>query len=320
VKTILWRIAASFRRVAVGILGTPRRIHLFFTETPDDTPLVETIGTTFQSQNGIKEFLFSIGEHISALRLHLLRSLLVLILTTGFSLIFAKQLMGLLALPLAGEKIFTIPLAPVPTMIRQLVDMGQTELAKLQVIEPTEAIGVFMRVALLAGVSLAMPWLVMEVYLFIAPGLMPRTRVLLLAAIPIASLLFLLGLLSTFFLMLPTAIPFLYNFMGFRAAWRPTQYFDLVTNLMFWIGLFFEMPLLVYVLAAAGLVTAGMLAKHWRFAIIAIAILASVITPTVDPVNMMLAMAPMVLVYFLSILAAAIPAAGRPIRKTAGGV
>jgi hypothetical protein len=51
VKTILWRIAASFRRVAVGILGTPRRIHQFFTETHDDTPLAETMGTVFQSQS-----------------------------------------------------------------------------------------------------------------------------------------------------------------------------------------------------------------------------------------------------------------------------
>jgi sec-independent protein translocase protein TatC len=312
VKTLLWRIAASFRRVAIGILETPRRLHQFFTETPDDTPLVETMGAVFQNQNGFKEFLSSIGEHIAALRLHLLRSLLVVILTTGFSLIFAKQLMGFLALPLAGDKIFSIPLAPAPTMIRQLVDMGQTELAKLQVIEPTEAIGVFMRVALLAGVSLAMPWLLMELYLFIAPGLMPRTRVLLLAVIPIASVLFLMGLIFTYFLMLPAAIPFLYNFLGFRAAWRPMQYFDLVTNLTFWIGFFFEMPLLVYMLAATGLVSAGMLAKHWRFAFIAIAVLSAVITPTVDPVNMMLVMVPMVLLYLLSILAAAIAPARRP--------
>jgi sec-independent protein translocase protein TatC len=317
VKTILRSMLAFIRWVVAGIWQTPQRIHRFFTEVPDDTPLIETVGTAFSGQSGIMEFLSSIGEHITALRLHLMRSLIVLLLTTGFSLFFAKELMGLLALPLSGEEIYAIPWAPPLTMLHQLVAMGQADLTKLQVIEPSEAIGVFMKVSLLAGVALAMPWMVMELYLFIAPGLMPKTRWRLLGAIPIASLLFILGLLFSYLLMLPAAMPFLYNFMGFRAAWRPMQYFDLVASLMFWIGLFFEMPLLVYVLAAAGLVRAGMLAKHWRFAIIAIAVLAAFITPTVDPVNMLIAMLPMILVYFLSILAAAMTQAGRSRTKTA---
>jgi len=184
-------------------------------------------------------------------------------------------------------------------------------LQDLQVIEPTEAVGVFMRVSLLSGVAFAMPWIILELYLFIAPGLMPRSRILLLLAIPAASLLFIAGLAFTYFVMLPAAIPFLLNFLGFRAAWRPSAYFNLITSLMFWVGISFQMPLVVYALAAVGLIRAKQLAEQWRVAIVVIAVVAAAITPTVDPVNMALVMLPMILLYFFSILGARVAEAGR---------
>jgi sec-independent protein translocase protein TatC len=168
-----------------------------------------------------------------------------------------------------------------------------------------------MRVSLLSGVAFAMPWLVMELYLFIAPGLMPRSRVLLLLAIPAASLLFVLGMAFTYFLMLPAAVPFLYNFLEFRAAWRPSAYFNLVTSLMFWIGITFQMPLVVYALAAVGLLNARQLASQWRVAFVAIAVIAAAITPTVDPVSMAVVMLPLIGLYGFSILGAMVAGAGR---------
>lgn len=290
-------------RWLIGLLALPLRpfqglarwlgarwqaVDLFFTEVPEDVSLTETVGEALGSRETLAETLSGLGEHIDALRRHLLRSLIALAITTALSFTFARDLMLVLARPL-----------------------GADGLARLTVIEPTEAVGVFMRVSLLSGLAFAMPWIVLEIYLFIAPGLMPRSRQLLLGAIPAASLLFVLGLAFTYFLLLPTAIPFLYNFLDFRASWRPSAYFGLVTNLMLWIGLAFQMPLVVYALAAVGLLHAHQLARQWRAAIVVIAVLAAMITPTVDPVNMALVMAPMAALYGFSILGAAVAGAGR---------
>jgi sec-independent protein translocase protein TatC len=159
-----------------------------------------------------------------------------------------------------------------------------------------------------------MPWIVTEIYAFVAPGLMPRSRILLLIIIPIASLLFLAGVSFTYFVMLPPAVAFLRDFMGFQANWRPSAYFGLVTNLMFWVGIAFQMPLIIYALAAVGLLRANQLMAQWRIAVVVIAIIAAVITPTTDPVNMGLVMLPMVLLYFVSIAGAWF--AERSLRRT----
>jgi sec-independent protein translocase protein TatC len=228
--------------------------------------------------------------------------------------------MAVLAVPL-GENIQTEIWAlfqkPPAEAVQRFFELGAQGLAKMQVIEPTESVGVFMRVSLLAGTAFAMPWIVFEIYLFIAPGLYPRSRILLLLALPVISLLFLAGLLFTYLVMLPTAIPFLERFMGFRAAWRPTAYFGLVTNLMFWVGVAFQLPLIIYALASVGLLRTKQLIAQWRVAVLAIAVIAAAITPTTDPVNMGLVMLPMILLYFVSILGAWFAERGLQRRKQA---
>ena len=104
-----------------------------------------------------------------------------------------------------------------------------------------------------------------------------------------------------YYIMLPTALPFLINFMGIQAQLRPQSYYNFVTGVMIWIGVAFEFPLVIYALTAIGLVKPKILAEQWRLAIVLIAVLAAAITPTVDPVNMTLVMAPMTLLYFVSI-------------------
>jgi sec-independent protein translocase protein TatC len=80
---------------------------------------------------------------------------------------------------------------------------------------------------------------------------------------------------------------------------------------MFWIGIAFEFPLVIYVLTAIGFVKPRVLAKQWRIAVVIISILAAAITPTVDPVNMGLVMLPMILLYFISIILSYVAYAGR---------
>jgi sec-independent protein translocase protein TatC len=287
------------------------RIRDFFNQVPDDSPLADTLSTALDGRDGWKSVLAGLGEHLEALRWHLLRSVLALAVTTGLCFFFAENLMQILAVPLGrAEAAAAVPQQGVGGWLLRTLAQGADGVAQLQAIEPTESVGVFMRVALLGGLVLAIPWIVMELFLFIAPGLMPRSRKILFFGIPVVSLLFFVGVLFCYFVMLPAAIPFLHSFLGFQQAWRPAAYFELITTLMFWVGVTFEMPFIAFLLAAAGLVNARQLAGVWRFALLLIVLIAAMITPTTDPVNMMLVAVPMVLLYLISIIAAAV-AGGR---------
>jgi sec-independent protein translocase protein TatC len=104
--------------------------------------------------------------------------------------------------------------------------------------------------------------------------------------------------------LIPTAIGFLSTFQDdiFRAEWQSQKYIPFVTSIIFWIGVSFETPLILFILTKVGLVTPQLLLRQWRFAVIIIAIIAAMITPTVDPFNMALVMAPLFALYGLSIL------------------
>jgi sec-independent protein translocase protein TatC len=91
---------------------------------------------------------------------------------------------------------------------------------------------------------------------------------------------------------------------------RLSNYIDFVTNMMFWIGVSFELPLVVFILAKIKIVNAKMLAQQWRIAAVIIAVVAAVVTPTPDPVNMSLMMAPLLVLYVLSIFFAFIARRG----------
>jgi sec-independent protein translocase protein TatC len=151
------------------------------------------------------------------------------------------------------------------------------------------------------GFALALPYIAFELWLFAAPGLHRNSRFAGLFAIPLVVIFFVSGMAFAFYAMLPTALPFLLNFLGMNPQIRPSSYITFVTGLMFWIGIAFEFPLVVYVLAAIGFINHKMLIDQWRFAVVIIAVLAASITPTIDPVNMSLVMAPMVVLYFISI-------------------
>lgn len=224
--------------------------------------------------------------HLEEMRNRLLWSVAGLAVATVLSFLFAQKLLDFLAQPIGG-------------------------LEAMRAIDVTEAVGVYMRVSLLAGVTLAMPIVLFQVYQFISPGLKRNERRTILFVIPFATLLFAAGLAFTYVVMLPTAIPFLLHFGGIQTIPRPDSYFKFVTALMFWIGVAFQMPLVIYGLAAVGLVKWRGLARNWRFAVIGIAILAAAVTPTVDPVNMGLVMLPMIALYFVSIVLAMFAQRGR---------
>ena len=266
----IWRFfTAPFRWIG-NRYGEVRN---FLTEEPEDTP----IGDSFQKAvNNPNEILF----HLNDLRKHIFRAVAVLAIATVISFTFTSQIIDFLARPIGG-------------------------IGELIAIDPTEPLGVYMRVALLSGFAIAFPYIALELWLFAAPGLSRNARIFGLIAIPIAAIFFLGGMAFAYFVMLPTALPFLLNFMGMQTVPRPSSYLRFVTSVMFWLGIAFQFPLVIYVLAVIGFVNAGMLIKQWRIAVVIIAIAAAMITPTIDPVNMALVMGPMIVLYFLSILLAA---------------
>ena len=230
----------------------------------------------------------SVLGHVNELRTRLLVCIIALLVTTMISFAFSQQLAEILAKPIGG-------------------------LTVLESIDVTENISAFMKISLLAGVILALPVIVYEVLAFILPGLNPNERMWVWIMIPLASLFFIGGVLFAYFYMLPTALPFLLEFMGITTAPRPSNYFGFILNLMFWVGISFELPLIIFLLARLGILTAKQLARQWRIALIVIAVASALITPTPDPVNMSLMMLPLTILYLISILFAFI--AGRRRRK-----
>ena len=117
-----------------------------------------------------------------------------------------------------------------------------------------------------------------------------------------ASFLFLVGVAFAYFVMLRAAVPFLISFLDIPTSPRPQSYFGFIGRLMFWIGASFETPLILAFLARLGIITPQSLSKNRKYAIVLIAAIAAAITPTVDPMNMLLVMAPLLLLYELGVL------------------
>ena len=271
-----WRVLTFPFRGAWWLIGLPvrsfRRARGFMLTEPEEHPLGDVFVDLAQNKQARALF----WDQVEALRGHLLRGVLGIVVGVTISFAYTDKLVQYLAAPVGG-------------------------LGALKAIEVTESIGVFMKVALLSGIAISLPYVAFEMWLFAAPGLHPRERIYGLIGIPLAALFFIAGMAFTYYMLLPSALPFLLNFLGIQAQLRPASYFSFVTGLMFWIGVAFEFPLVIYVLTAMGFVKPRVLAQQWRIAIVIISIIAAAITPTVDPVNMGLVMLPMILLYFISI-------------------
>lgn len=221
----------------------------------------------------------TIVEHLEELRGRLIKSAIALAIATLLSLIFTGRLLRVLIAPAGIKPIF---------------------------LRPTEMFVTYMRVALIAGTALAMPVIVYQMVRFVLPALKPHERQYLYIIVPGATFSFLLGLAFAYFAMLPFALRYLLTFGGdiAEAKWAIGEYTSFVTKLLFWVGVTFETPLLIFFLAKLGVVTPGMLSRYRKHAIVAIAILAAVITPTPDPFNMIVVMVPLLVLYEVGVLLA----------------
>ncbi len=234
-------------------------------------------GGEIRSEEDLQKF--SILEHLNELRARLSWAAGALLVGTVISFVFAEDILLFLLEPYGGQ---------------------------LQTLRPTEGIETFFKVALVSGFILAMPVILYQFWLYISPGLIGREPRYVVIFIPATLGMFVLGILFAWYVLVPAAVNFLSTFMPeiFLTEWTSSEYIGFILAMLFWLGLSFQMPIIVYVLSRVGLVNGPTLRRQWRIAIVAIAVLAAAITPSIDPVTMMLTMAPLLLLYFLSIVLA----------------
>lgn len=173
-------------------------------------------------------------------------------------------------------------------------------------LEPFENFVVYFKVALMGGIVLAMPVIVFQILRFVSPALRGREKAWLWGTVAGCSALFAAGVAFAYYVALPPALDFLLNFSNDAAT--PTirigSYIDFVTRLLFFTGVSFQMPIVMMYLGRLNILRAGQMRKWWRYAIVLIAVIAAVVTPSVDPITMMLVMAPMLVLYVLGIILA----------------
>ena len=223
----------------------------------------------------------TILEHLGELRVRVTWAVAGLAIATVASFAFTEQLLGILIAPYDKQ---------------------------LQTLSPTEGLQTYFRVALVTGATIAMPWMLYQFWRFIEPGLHRHEKRYVYVFVPSATLLFLIGAAFCWFILLPSAILFLANFMPgiFSPEWTSQEYIGFATSFLFWVGMSFEIPLIIYFLARFGIISASTLREQWRFAVVGIAIVAAAVTPSIDPVTMLLTMIPLVLLYLFSIVLARI--------------
>jgi sec-independent protein translocase protein TatC len=225
-------------------------------------------------------------EHLEELRTRLLYSLIFLAVGLGLAWNFVPRILTILKEPLTHTTLYK---------------MGKLQLVSTQL--PEQLLMSF-NIALWAGLAIALPFILHQVWLFIAPGLYADEKRWAAPFIVGAGFSFMAGVVTAYYLILPPMVKFLADFLGgtVSAFYSVGTYIGQVTTVMIAFGLFFEMPILAVVLTKIGIVNHVMLGQVRKFAFIACLVAAAIITPTTDPVNMALFAGPLYLLYELGVL------------------
>jgi sec-independent protein translocase protein TatC len=201
-------------------------------------------------------------------------------------------------------------IVPADTPVSSIMKEGEKSLyfddenSKLVLRGVTSSFMIYMEVALYAGIAFAIPFLLYQIWAFIAPGLYKHEKRYVTPLIAMATVFFTLGAAFAYRVAFPAACDYLLGLAvegGFQTLLDAEDYLNLIIMIMLGSGIVFQIPTVSYLLARIGLLTPGMMWKSWRYAIVIIAIVSAVLTPTADAINMTIFAAPMVALYFLSI-------------------
>ncbi len=224
----------------------------------------------------------SISAHLKELRRRLIICLIAVAAGIIISFAFAEQIFRILILPAKGINLIFV--------------------------EMTEMLGTYMQVCMVSGIILAMPVLVYQLIMFVAPALTAREKRYVWTVLPWILLMFIGGVVFGYFILIPPAMQFLISFGTDLATpqIRIGNYISLVARLLLAIGLVFETPVITTFLARLGILSSKWMAAQWKWAVILAFVLGAVITPTFDPINQTLVALPLVILYALSIVLAKI--------------
>ena len=229
-------------------------------------------------------------EHLEELRSRIIKMVAGLLVAFLGSLVFCDKLWRLVAAP-AIEALIHLGIKP-PT---------------LKAITPMEQFNViYVKLPILCAIFIASPWILYQVWAFIAPGLYKRERRYAAPFVLCSAGLFIFGGLFAYFIAFRFALTFLLG-IGMGNYVEPMvsidEYFDLFVNVTLGVGLVFEMPILIFFLTLLRIVSPRFLLRHSRYAILGIFIIAAIVTPTPDAFNMMLFATPMCLLFYVGIFA-----------------
>ena len=244
------------------------------------SPVVETAQKRASEEMTGMSFL----EHLEELRRRIIYSFLYVV--AGFCVCWWFH-----------ERIFAIMQKPIVTALAN--HKMDTQLVYLN---PTDPFNMYLKIAFLAGIFVASPFVLYQVWAFIAPGLYRNERRYVLPFMFSTVGLFLAGGYFGYKMVYPAALDFL---IGWSAQFKPMitvgEYTDLFLTIIAGLGLVFEMPILVFFLSLMGILTAGWMWRNFRYSILVIFIIAAIITPTTDIMNMCIFAAPMIVLYLFSI-------------------
>jgi sec-independent protein translocase protein TatC len=234
----------------------------------------------------------SLLEHLEELRFRIVRALIAVTVAFGFSWVFVERIADFLAQPIY---------AALPE---------GTRLTFLGVSDPFI---IYVKVAALTAVFIASPMVLYQVWRFVAPGLYQKERRRALPFILAGTFFFLSGGAFAYYVAFPFAVDFL---IGMGAAFQPMitveKYFRFLLYVILGLGLMFELPIIIFLLAQMGVVTPRFLIRHFRWAVLLIFVAAALVTPTPDVVNLCLFALPTILLYLLGVGAAALVVKKKP--------
>ena len=237
----------------------------------------------------------SITEHLRELRRRVLVCVVAVLAGSVVSFAFYRQIIEFLSRP--------------------AYDLETGSGLDLVFIEVTELLTTAVKVSFVAGFVLALPVILHQVIMFVAPGLTGRERRYLFLFMPAALMAFAAGVAFAYYVLTPPALRFLLGFSDVATPLiRISNFVNLMVRLLFWMGVAFETPLIMYMLAQLGIVSAQRLSRFRRYWVVIAFILAAIITPTFDPVNQALVAGPLLVLYEIGVLLARL--AGRSRRET----
>jgi len=221
-------------------------------------------------------------EHLLELRTRIFRVLIWMAVATILAGVFSNQLMEIVTAPVGGVKLISL--------------------------RPTEMFMLYVKVVLFAGLALTVPAIVYHLLHFIEPAIETSAerrlyRTLIWWAIPFSGLFFLAGLLFAYLVMVPVSLRYLGGFGAqfAEAQWNISEYVSFVLTILLWVGIAFETPLAMFILAKANIVPAKRFAGARKWAYVGIAVAAALITPTPDAFNMAIVMMPLAGLYELGV-------------------